>query len=96
MPEALHCPRGLLCPASAESGDQSHTSCCLTLRRASAAKGIRSSQYAAGVYQRALQRHGIVASMSRMGDCWDNAVMERFFGSVKREWTQGVAVRDAR
>ncbi len=31
----------------------------------------------------------MVASMSRKGDCWDNAVMERFFGSLKSEWLAG-------
>lgn len=46
----------------------------------------RGSQYAAGEYQALLQRHGIVPSMSRKGDCWDNAVMERFFGTLKSEW----------
>ena len=47
----------------------------------------RGSQYAAHAYQEQLRRHGIVASMSRKGDCWDNAVMERFFGTLKSEWT---------
>lgn len=46
----------------------------------------RGSQYAAADYQALLQRHGIVPSMSRKGDCWDNAVMERFFGTLKSEW----------
>ena len=31
--------------------------------------------------------HGLLPSMSRKGNCWDNAVMERFFGSLKSEWT---------
>lgn len=47
----------------------------------------RGSQYAAAAYRQRLERHGLVASMSRKGDCWDNAVMERFFGSLKSEWT---------
>ena len=34
-----------------------------------------------------LATHGIVCSMSRKGECLDNAVAERFFGSLKREWT---------
>lgn len=45
----------------------------------------RGSQYACHKYQALLKRHGMVSSMSRKGDCWDNAVVERFFGSLKRE-----------
>jgi len=45
----------------------------------------RGSQYASADYQRALAVHGIVASMSRRGDCWDNAVAESFFATLKVE-----------
>ena len=45
----------------------------------------RGSQYAAEAYQRLLQRHGITVSMSRKGDCWDNAPMESFFATLKTE-----------
>ncbi len=45
----------------------------------------RGSQYAAKAYQRRLKGHGVVCSMSRKGDCWDNAPMESFFGSLKEE-----------
>jgi transposase InsO family protein len=45
----------------------------------------RGSQYAAADYRRLLQAHGIRCSMSRRGDCYDNAVMESFFSSVKSE-----------
>lgn len=45
----------------------------------------RGSQYAADGYQRLLEKTGMVCSMSRKGNCWDNAVMERFFGSLKTE-----------
>ena len=45
----------------------------------------RGSQYACGQYQRELQRRGIICSMSRRGDCWDNAVVESFFATLKRE-----------
>jgi putative transposase len=45
----------------------------------------RGSQYASGHYQRLLGRHGITCSMSRRGDCWDNAPMESFFASLKKE-----------
>ncbi len=45
----------------------------------------RGSQYASHEYQEALSRAGIVPSMSRKGDCWDNAVAESFFATIKRE-----------
>ncbi len=45
----------------------------------------RGSTYASGDYRNALEAHGIECSMSRKGDCWDNAVAESFFASLKRE-----------
>ena len=45
----------------------------------------RGSQYASDDFRRLLAGHGIVQSMSRKGDCWDNAVMESFFGTLKTE-----------
>ena len=45
----------------------------------------RGSQYASALHQTLLNRHGLVGSMSRKGNCWDNAVMERFFLSLKTE-----------
>ena len=45
----------------------------------------RGSQYAAGAYQKRLAEHGIVCSMSRKGNCWDNAPMESFFHTLKTE-----------
>jgi len=45
----------------------------------------RGSQYAATSYQQLLATHGITASMSRKGNCWDNACLESFFGTLKRE-----------
>lgn len=45
----------------------------------------RGSQYAAGPYQQLLTAHGITTSMSRLGNCWDNACVESFFGTLKRE-----------
>lgn len=45
----------------------------------------RGSQYASGDYQALLERHGMLCSMSRKGDCWDNAPMESFFGTLKSE-----------
>lgn len=49
----------------------------------------RGIQYASQQYQRILQKSGAVVSMSRKGNCWDNAVMERFFGTLKSECTDG-------
>ena len=49
----------------------------------------RGSQYASGAYQELLRQYGMVCSMSRKGNCWDNAPTERFFSSLKREWLTG-------
>jgi putative transposase len=53
----------------------------------------RGTQYAAGDYQRYLARHSMTCSMSRRGNCWDNAVAESFFGILKAELTNGVDYR---
>ena len=45
----------------------------------------RGSQYAARDYQRLLSESGMICSMSRKGDCWDNAPMESFFATLKVE-----------
>lgn len=45
----------------------------------------RGTQYASKAYRRLLKAHGFIGSMSRKGDCWDNAVAESFFGSLKQE-----------
>jgi len=45
----------------------------------------RGSQYASADYQQVLAQHRIVCSMSRRGDCWDNAVAESFFATLKVE-----------
>ncbi len=45
----------------------------------------RGSQYASGDYQSLLTKYGMRCSMSRKGDCWDNAPVESFFGSLKQE-----------
>jgi transposase InsO family protein len=45
----------------------------------------RGSQYASDHYQQLLGRHGITCSMSEVGQCWDNAPVESFFASLKRE-----------
>jgi putative transposase len=46
----------------------------------------RGSQYASADYQKILKAHGMVCSMSRKGNCYDNAVAESFFGRLKNEW----------
>jgi len=45
----------------------------------------RGCQYTSHAYRRQLEVLGIVVSMSRKGNCWDNALMESFFGSLKEE-----------
>lgn len=53
----------------------------------------RGIQYASKQYQAVLKSHDITVSMSRKGNCWDNSVMERFFGSLKSERTDGTIYR---
>jgi transposase InsO family protein len=45
----------------------------------------RGMHYTGTTYQRVLAAHGGIASMSRRGDCWDNAVVESFFATLKTE-----------
>jgi len=45
----------------------------------------RGIQYACGDYRRELRQHGLIASMSRKGNCYDNAAMEDFWSTLKRE-----------
>lgn len=68
--------------------------CLAALRRALAARqppeGLvhhtdRGSQYASSDYVAALTEAGIIQSMSRKGNCWDNAVAESFFGTLEQE-----------
>ena len=56
----------------------------------------RGSQYASADYQRALEQRGIRCSMSRKGNCWDNAVVESFFSSLKMELVHRGHLRHAR
>jgi len=49
----------------------------------------RGVQYASEAYQQSLADLEMIGSMSRKGDCWDNAMMESFFGSLKTEWIYG-------
>lgn len=64
-------------------------------KRAPAAAGLvfhsdRGSQYAAKDYRAALETAGITCSMSRRGNCWDNAVAESFFATLKTELVHDV------
>ena len=49
----------------------------------------RGSQYASEDFAKVLQKHGITRSMSRKGNCWDNACAETLFGSLKVERLHG-------
>ena len=48
----------------------------------------RGSQYASNAFRSLLAANGFIGSMSRKGDCWDNAVAESFFASLKKERVQ--------
>jgi putative transposase len=50
----------------------------------------RGSQYASNAYKELLTTHKLVGSMSRKGNCWDNAVAENFFGLIKKEYINHV------
>ncbi|NJR71594.1 MAG: IS3 family transposase [Synechococcales cyanobacterium CRU_2_2] len=54
----------------------------------------RGSQYASNDYQIALQNAGIQGSMSRRANCWDNAVAESFFGTIKMEFIHRMTFAD--
>ena len=59
----------------------------------------RGVQYASQAFRRLLEAHGVEGSMSRKGDCWDNAVVESFFGSLKSErvhWRSYQSRKEAR
>jgi len=49
----------------------------------------RGSQYASGAFQARLKEYGMICSMSRKGNCWDNAPTESFFNSFKNERVHG-------
>jgi transposase InsO family protein len=74
----------------------------MALTRRKPARGLihhtdRGSQYASHEYRKALRDVGAECSMSRKGDCWDNAVAESFFASLRKELTNRVTFlsRDA-
>ncbi len=56
----------------------------------------RGSQYASGRYSDLLAEHGMKASMSRKGNCWDNACSETLFGSLKVERLHGMGFKSHR
>ena len=49
----------------------------------------RGVQYASEKYQKLLRQYGFICSMSRKGNCYDNAPMESFWGKLKTEWLYG-------
>jgi len=53
----------------------------------------RGGQYVSKVYRMLAARHGMRISMSRQGNCWDNAVAESFFATLKRELLHGEWVK---
>lgn len=62
----------------------------MAIKRRNPSKGLiwhtdRGSQYASDSHKNLLKKYGIIQSMSRKGDCWDNAVSESFFHSLKTE-----------
>ena len=59
--------------------------------RGMVAHSDRGSQYASEHYQETLASHGIACSMSRRANCWDNAPMESFFASLKKELVHGAS-----
>jgi transposase InsO family protein len=58
---------------------------CCDQRRQVLRRPVEAKQYASGPYQAILVRHGLRCSMSRRGNCLDNAPRESFFGSLKNE-----------
>lgn len=50
----------------------------------------QGSQYTSGLFQAALGEYGFMCSMNGVGACWDNAVVESFFETIKRELVEGV------
>jgi putative transposase len=77
MNEAM--PAGLVCAALQMAIIQRNPAAGLVVH------SDRGTQYASAEHQALLAKHGLVGSMSRKGNCWDNAVMERFFLNLKME-----------
>ena len=66
---------------------------CCGRRRQALRRPVEPAQYAAEPYRQVLGRHGIKQSMSRRGNCLDNAPMESFFASLKKEHVHHVRFR---
>ncbi|MCX7066570.1 MAG: integrase core domain-containing protein [Methylococcales bacterium] len=62
-----------------QSGNENPPKACLGITD-------RCSQYASDSHRKLLKQHGIKQSMSRKGNCWDNAVSESFFHTLKTEY----------
>jgi transposase InsO family protein len=72
------------------TGDLARQALTMAIRHRAPTSGLlphsdRDSQYAATAYQQLLTTHGMTGRMSRRGNCWDNAWVESFFGTLKRE-----------
>ena len=66
---------------------------CCGRRRQALRRPLEPAQYAAEPYRKVLKRHGLTQSMSRRGNCLDNAPMESFFASLKKEHVHHVRFR---
>src|SRR5476649_419370 len=82
-------PRGWRAsPNRAESPSPTPSAMALLFRRPRAALIVhsdRGAQFASAAYRQILARHGLVPSMSRKGNCYDNAFIESFWSSLKYE-----------
>ena len=72
------------------TGDLTQQALTMAIRRRTPNAGLlhhsdRGSPYVVTAYQQLLTTHGMTGSMSRRGNCWDNACVESFFGTLKRE-----------
>jgi len=72
------------------TGDLTQQALTMAIRHRTPKAGLRhhsdrGSQYAATAYQQRLTTHGMTGRMSRRGNCWDNACVESFFGTLTRE-----------
>ena len=59
-------------------------------------RSIESAQYTSREFGELASRNGVVLSIGRKGECWDNAVAESFFATIKREliWTRAWPTRE--
>src|SRR5215213_1806211 len=71
-------------PSGGKRRPRLSTPCC-DQRRLALRRPVETEQYASNPYREVLERHGVRQSMSRRGNCLDNAPMESFFASLKKE-----------